>query len=183
MMLLLIVLSQCLLASASLFSAFQSIDSSNKLAQHKDLARDLIVKTTNGSISGVYLPTYNQDAFLGIPFAAPPIGSLRFRAPQPLNNAWNDVRHAKIYGPGCAQWGSNTDVKEDCLTLNSMYIYDLSPLPSLLKVIFTQLCDPATQPAMPIFLFLLQYMVAASELAPALNLRTICLVSFPSPSA
>jgi hypothetical protein len=123
---LLIVLSQCLLASAPLVSAFQRADSSNNLAQLKDLAHDPIVKTTNGSISGVFLPTYDQDAFLGIPFAAPPTGSLRFRAPQPLNDAWNDLRQAKTYGPGCAQWSSNTDVKEDCLTLNSMYMYYLT---------------------------------------------------------
>lgn len=41
-------------------------------------------------------------AFLGIPFAAQPVGALRWRAPQPAPH-WNGVRDAKEWGPACPQ--------------------------------------------------------------------------------
>lgn len=62
-------------------------------------------------------------AFRGIPYARPPIGDLRWRAPQPAV-AWEGVRDATDYGPTCAQpdsamlWFPLTNVSEDCLTLN-----------------------------------------------------------------
>jgi hypothetical protein len=117
------LLLQCALSSASSFSVLTPLSYSPDTTTLVNFASDPIVKTTNGSISGKFLPTYEQDAFLGIPFAAPPVGPLRFRAPQPLNTSWTDVRPAKTYGPGCAQWSSNTNVKEDCLTLNGMHSF------------------------------------------------------------
>ncbi|MCP4749514.1 MAG: carboxylesterase/lipase family protein [Proteobacteria bacterium] len=62
--------------------------------------------------------------FAGIPYAAPPVGSLRFRAAQP-HEAWNDVRDARRFGPAAPQIpsGGLTDsapakMSEDCLSLN-----------------------------------------------------------------
>jgi hypothetical protein len=45
-------------------------------------------KTVNGSYYGVYSAPYNQDLFLGIPFAKPPISNLRFANPEHLDFAW-----------------------------------------------------------------------------------------------
>ncbi|KAK9237791.1 Carboxylesterase family-domain-containing protein [Lipomyces kononenkoae] len=59
-------------------------------------------------------------AFLGIPFAEPPEGMLRFRHPQPYGSNWN-VRNATEYAyscPGYAQFSQNRTMKEDCLTIN-----------------------------------------------------------------
>ncbi|MES3025297.1 MAG: carboxylesterase family protein [Pseudomonadota bacterium] len=57
--------------------------------------------------------------FLGVPFAAPPVGALRWRAPQPLL-PWKGVKHARSFAPACsqtAQWIPNPR-SEDCLYLN-----------------------------------------------------------------
>ena len=56
------------------------------------------VNVLNGSYVGVHNDYYNQDFFLGIPYAQPPVGDLRFRAPASLNSTWKDTREAVKYG-------------------------------------------------------------------------------------
>lgn len=66
-----------------------------------------IVRTKQGSVKGVLVIPSNRDlqpveAFLGLPFAAPPVGPLRFMPPvTPL--PWNGVRLMDKYGPACPQ--------------------------------------------------------------------------------
>ena len=58
--------------------------------------------------------------FKDIPYAAAPVGPLRWRAPQP-GPAWQGVREATEFGPACLQTGaeaSRAPQSEDCLTLN-----------------------------------------------------------------
>ncbi|KAB5517534.1 lipase [Coniochaeta sp. 2T2.1] len=75
-------------------------------------------KTLNGTYQGRYLPEWNQDAFLGIPFAQPPVGSLRYRWPQIINTSFDGVRDASNYGYSCMQYSGNFNMSEDCLNLN-----------------------------------------------------------------
>ncbi|CAH1790554.1 unnamed protein product, partial [Owenia fusiformis] len=64
--------------------------------------------------------------FLGIPYADPPIGDLRFRPPRALTTTWNETQNATEYGKVCiqdpttyqTQGGSVDNMSEDCLTLN-----------------------------------------------------------------
>jgi para-nitrobenzyl esterase len=59
-------------------------------------------------------------SFKGLPFAAPPVGGLRWRVPQPVV-AWSGVRNADTFAPACIQpWADNLEPKpsEDCLFLN-----------------------------------------------------------------
>jgi hypothetical protein len=56
-----------------------------------------VVNVLNGSYTGVHNEFYNQDLFLGIPYAQPPVGDLRFRAPFSLNSTWNGTRAAMKY--------------------------------------------------------------------------------------
>ena len=49
-----------------------------------------IVRVYNGTIIGTHSNVYNQDHFLGVPFAQPPINGLRFRNPQPLNATFSN---------------------------------------------------------------------------------------------
>src|SRR6185437_4387108 len=60
----------------------------------------LIVKTDKGLIEGTY--TEGTGQFLGVPYAAPPVGALRWAASQPAA-PWAGVRQATSYGGRCAQ--------------------------------------------------------------------------------
>ena len=72
----------------------------------------------NGTLQGRYSPEWDQDFFLGIPYAQPPLGQLRFKWPQSLNSSYDGVREATQNGYSCYQYGSNFNLSEDCLTLN-----------------------------------------------------------------
>ncbi|KAH6880040.1 Alpha/Beta hydrolase protein [Thelonectria olida] len=81
------------------------------------------VHLSNGTYVGLHNEQYNQDLFLGIPYAKPPTGSRRFAAPQPLTESFDEPRSATEYGWMCIGYGSDTanlgnPVSEDCLTIN-----------------------------------------------------------------
>jgi para-nitrobenzyl esterase len=80
------------------------------------------VKSTGGQLEGVVAD--GVASFKGIPFAAPPVGDLRWRAPQ-HTKGWTGVKRADTYAPGCMQdpsmvkmVGASVGVSEDCLYLN-----------------------------------------------------------------
>ena len=81
------------------------------------------VEVTGGTVEGVVRRGLRM--WRGIPFAAPPIGPLRFRAPQPVV-PWEGVRDAAAFGPVAPQdrFGqflgppSHVPMSEDCLTIN-----------------------------------------------------------------
>src|SRR5215471_4973622 len=82
----------------------------------------LVVRTDKGAVRG--LRASGAREFFGIPYAAPPVGALRWRAPRPAAR-WTGIRNAAIGpGPACAQTGSiatgviTTSTSEDCLYLN-----------------------------------------------------------------
>ena len=61
------------------------------------------VRIDSGALEGAYLPGLPQGtAFLGIPYAAQPVGNLRWKAPQ-LPPVWQGLRKATDYGPACPQ--------------------------------------------------------------------------------
>ncbi|CAI7575320.1 unnamed protein product [Penicillium pancosmium] len=75
----------------------------------------------NGTYSGVHSSTYDQDFFLGIPYAQQPVGNLRFTVPQSLNESWDGVHDAKDYSDICVGYGTDSiwyPQSEACLTLN-----------------------------------------------------------------
>lgn len=79
-------------------------------------APSAIVK--NGTYVGKYVPEWQQDQFLGMPYAIPPLGPLRFAWPKSLNSSFAGTRNATQYGYSCMQYGTNFSLSEDCLTLN-----------------------------------------------------------------
>ena len=98
------------------------------------LVRTVTVTTKYGEIKGLTAsypnasgPFKSVSKFLGVPFAAPPIGELRFKAPQPPKE-WPSVREAKNHGPICWQrkaleayfklFTADVSYSEDCLYLD-----------------------------------------------------------------
>src|SRR5688572_18972708 len=76
------------------------------------------VRLDAGLIAGTGGSTPDVRVFKGVPFAAPPVGPLRWRPPQPVQS-WSGVREASSFGPRCMQGqGTARDVSEDCLYLN-----------------------------------------------------------------
>ncbi len=91
-----------------------------------------ITKTENGTVKGIPCADPRITAFKGVPFAKPPVGKLRWRAPQPAEN-WDGVRECFEFAPisvqdtpgigddiYCREWHVDPDVpmSEDCLYLN-----------------------------------------------------------------
>ena len=81
-------------------------------------------KIENGIIEGNYDSRTGMQYYLGVPFAKPPVGELRWKAPQPLEN-WKGVKITKQFGPRPVQgivfgeMNSRSDgLSEDCLYLN-----------------------------------------------------------------
>jgi para-nitrobenzyl esterase len=82
------------------------------------------VRVDGGTLSGIRDAQIGLDEFKGIPYAAPPVGALRWKPPQPVA-AWPGVRTADRFGPRCMQrplFGDmvfrSNGMSEDCLYLN-----------------------------------------------------------------
>ena len=78
------------------------------------------VKLDAGLVSGVPSTSADVRVFKGIPFAAPPVGAQRWKAPQPAAK-WDGVRQGDQFGPRCMQGGGGQGAQamsEDCLYLN-----------------------------------------------------------------
>jgi para-nitrobenzyl esterase len=76
-------------------------------------------KVTGGTISGT--AENGISIFKGIPFAAPPVGDLRWKSPAPVK-PWSGIRKADAFANACMQpphsQGNTAPVSEDCLYLN-----------------------------------------------------------------
>ncbi|XP_077180790.1 cholinesterase-like [Paroedura picta] len=89
-----------------------------------------VVVTSSGPIQGKHLPAGSKTvtAYLGIPYAEPPVGKLRFQKPVP-HQPWSPILDATNFGHSCPQvslsgipeaanFKPNTPISEDCLFLN-----------------------------------------------------------------
>jgi carboxylesterase type B len=76
------------------------------------------VSVINGTYYGVHSQYYEQDFFLGVPFAQQPVGDLRLQTPQSLNTSWTEERNATEYSPACLGYDQVEGASEACLTLN-----------------------------------------------------------------
>jgi len=86
--------------------------------QSQGQSAGLVVATAGGAVRGKAVAA--TDEYLGIPYAAPPVGALRWQPPRPAA-PWPGVRPATSYAPHCPQPSSPfgaASTSEDCLYLN-----------------------------------------------------------------
>ncbi|NML44031.1 carboxylesterase family protein [Ramlibacter sp. G-1-2-2] len=88
-----------------------------------------LLQVTGGQVAAAAESTAAIRVFKGLPFAAPPVGALRWKAPQPVA-AWTGVRHADSFSascvngnrpagkPGAILYQATETQSEDCLYLN-----------------------------------------------------------------
>lgn len=90
---------------------------------HARTSEDLKVRIESGRVIGRYLTSESGRtirAFMGIPYAEPPVGDLRFRSPVKVK-LWHGVLLAQKEPPMCTQKDSRSTIvegQEDCLYLN-----------------------------------------------------------------
>ncbi|KAL8212962.1 UNVERIFIED_CONTAM: hypothetical protein K2H54_059841 [Gekko kuhli] len=102
---------------------------------------DTIVVTRSGPIKGrrLQVGSGSVTAYLGIPYAEPPVGKLRFQKPLP-HQPWKQVLEATRFGNSCSQllfpgtpytsmWTVSPPVSEDCLFLNIWVPHPRPPTP------------------------------------------------------
>jgi para-nitrobenzyl esterase len=106
--------------SAALSTLSLALSAAMPIAAHA--ANGPVVATDGGKVEGAVED--GVASWKGIPFAAPPVGKLRWRAPQPAA-AWSGVRPATNYGADCMQLPFPSDAAplgtapaEDCLYVN-----------------------------------------------------------------
>src|SRR5580698_4370704 len=71
--------------------------------------QEAVVATVNGSVQGI-VEASGVHSFKGIPYAAPPVGDLRFKEPQPVQS-WQGVRKTQVFGPRAMQLPIYSDMK------------------------------------------------------------------------
>ncbi len=110
-----------LLGILSSFPATAGADALHGSGVRRAHAARPLVRTAEGPVRGFVKSGVNT--FLGIPYAAPPVGRLRWRPPR-RHAAWNRPLDATAYGPTCPQvttlgvFAGPTSVHENCLYLN-----------------------------------------------------------------
>ena len=96
-----------------------------------DKVQNPVLSIEGGQVQGVLTEKEGVYVYRGIPYAAPPVGDLRWKAPQPVL-PWEGVRQADTFGPACYQeahrerdfytkeffFDGDAPFSEDCLYLN-----------------------------------------------------------------
>ncbi|HEX5297105.1 MAG TPA: carboxylesterase family protein [Streptosporangiaceae bacterium] len=105
-------------SSPSRSSGTSGTDGTNATGASAAGSGGLVVATADGAVRGKAVAA--TDEYLGIPYAAPPVGALRWQPPKPPAS-WHGVRSAASFAPHCPQPSSAFGVastSEDCLYLN-----------------------------------------------------------------
>ncbi len=92
------------------------------LCVQRSVQAEPIVAVSNGSYEGTFSPPFDQDFFLGIPYAQDAGGPNRFRIPQSLTETWTGTRSANNYSHACPDATPQADalygMSENCLSIS-----------------------------------------------------------------
>jgi len=132
----------CVIFSVFIMAGFRPTeDQAPAIARQTSGGRTLVVRTQAGDLQGV--AERGALVFKGIPYAAPPVGYLRWREPQPAT-PWRGVRRADAFGKACLQavrvpeesGGAPGPDGEDCLFLNvwTPRVDPAAPLPVMVWI-------------------------------------------------
>lgn len=130
-----------MIREAAVLFCFVALGCGSESATSPDGPGPTVIMTDKGAVEGTALA--GTRTFLGIPFAAPPVGALRWKPPAEAA-AWAGTKPAFEYGHSCPQIDGVTgkpsgDVIEDCLSLN---VFTPLAIPSSdLKLRFTRKDD------------------------------------------
>jgi para-nitrobenzyl esterase len=111
----------CAVSTVSVAAAVLAASAGGAVASPASGSANPVVRTDDGLIRGASATGVNS--FLGLPYAAPPTGNLRWRPPQPASS-WSGVRDATQFGASCPQAQKGNPflppgpISEDCLYLN-----------------------------------------------------------------
>lgn len=115
-------------------------------ASSQTVPQQPVVHTVSGAVAGVRSSDGKVVSFKGIPFAAPPVGNLRWAPPAPVQ-PWQGVRNANAFAPSCMQiehgdhlpWTAefldHNQTSEDCLYLN-VWMPDASATAKLPVIVY-----------------------------------------------
>jgi hypothetical protein len=107
-----------LIATAACTTATPGSSQSQSQSQSQRPSQEPVVTTADGAVRGKTVAATRE--FLGIPYAAPPVGALRWQPPQPPK-PWSGIRAATSYAPHCPQPAGafgRPSTSEDCLYPN-----------------------------------------------------------------
>lgn len=105
----------------------------------------LTIQLPTGTFRGFTPSGSRVDQWWGIPFAEPPVGPLRFKAPVPVTGERGRVKNATQFGNACPQAedaGAGAPISEDCLYLNVNYLFYLMSLDWLVLFFFVKGVSP-----------------------------------------
>lgn len=152
---------------------------------------DVTVTTKNGAVKGerihfTYGPTpivdTNMDVFRSIPFAKPPLGDLRFKKPEAVED-WSGTYDATYYRPRCWQEqneNSSVPQDEDCLYLNiwspdvTVGYYSLYMRGCIIYSVYIEVYSKSVDRCLYIFLHLILYSAMMSSIKKIVPLLKCC---------
>jgi para-nitrobenzyl esterase len=116
--------NETIMKTVTFILLFGVLLTAHDLPAQSDYGFPVQTRIENGIIEGSFDTKTNLQTFLGVPFAKPPVGELRWKAPQPLDN-WTGVKETKAFGPRPVQGivfgdmsSRSKGISEDCLYLN-----------------------------------------------------------------